>query len=54
MKDLSQYLQLVHNIFCTATNFLSRYKKQFKTPKGFEIYDCILLISKRAFTLRIL
>ena len=31
-------------------NDLSRYKQQFNTLKGFEIWDCILLISKRLFS----
>ena len=31
-------------------NDLSRYKQQFNTLKGFKIWDCILLISKRLFS----
>ena len=37
-----------------TNDLLSRYKQQFNILRGFEIYDCILLISKRPFMLRIL
>ena len=35
-------------------NDQSQYKEEFNTLKGFEICDCILLISKQPFMLQIL
>ena len=45
MKDLSQHFFI---------KYLSQYKRQFNSHKGFKICDSFLLISKLPFILRIL